>query len=518
MVSLTVYDGANGIGGNKLYLENKGKGVFLDFGKNFGKYGAFYEEFLKNRDTRGIHDLIHLDLLPKLNIYRPDLIPSDLSVSQYPALNVAAVLLSHAHVDHCGNIGMLRKDIPIVASPESIVIMKGMQDTVNASIEGDTAYISLRKPSDEIGQYLESDSKANYLGRDFYCTKKPSEEFATFMSKRPGQDAPKAKKKLEPGQCSYYDKAAFPFDISAHPVDHSLFGATAYILQGDLTVAYTGDFRLHGKNGDSTRKFVKEAKDASVLITEGTRAGRSDSPEGESSTEQSVCDVCKDSVESASGLVIADFSARNFERLESFQEIAEKTGRELVAPAKDIYMLQALACTDSACKSDSLRVYSELINKERKWETEAVQSFYGDNYIGHEAIRENPDNFILCFSFFDMKHLLDIKPKGGTYIYSACEAFSEEMEIDFVRLWHWLKRFNINPVGFSVEKEDGGNYNPIFDKRFHASGHASREDITWVIDQIDPDHIVPIHTEARDWFDKNFENVILPKEGVPLKF
>jgi len=40
MVSLTVYDGANGIGGNKLYLEENGKGVFLDFGKNFGKQGA----------------------------------------------------------------------------------------------------------------------------------------------------------------------------------------------------------------------------------------------------------------------------------------------------------------------------------------------------------------------------------------------------------------------------------------------------------------------------------------------
>jgi ribonuclease J len=79
--------------------------------------------------------------------------------------------------------------------------------------------------------------------------------------------------------------------------------------------------------------------------------------------------VCGDTVESASGLVIADFSARNFERLESFQDIAEKTGRELVVPAKDIYMLQALACTDSACKSESLRVYRELMSKERKWET-----------------------------------------------------------------------------------------------------------------------------------------------------
>jgi ribonuclease J len=42
MVSLTVYDGAYGIGGNKLYLEENGNGVFLDFGKNFGKYGVFY--------------------------------------------------------------------------------------------------------------------------------------------------------------------------------------------------------------------------------------------------------------------------------------------------------------------------------------------------------------------------------------------------------------------------------------------------------------------------------------------
>jgi len=380
MVSLTVYDGANGIGGNKIYLEEGGRGVFLDFGKNFGKYGFFYEEFLKNRDTRGIHDLVYLDLVPKLNIYRPDIIPSDLSMAQYPALNVAAVLLSHAHMDHCGNIGMLRKDIPIVASPESIVIMKGMQDTGVSSIETDTVYFSPRQPGDESGIILGSVANSNYLGRDFYCTKEPSDALTSFMSRRPGQDAPRTKKKLEPGTCCCYDNGAFPFEISAHPVDHSLYGATAYILRGDTTVAYTGDFRLHGKNGDSTRDFVKQAKDASVLIIEGTRASRDESAEGESPTEHSVCEVCKEAVESSKGLIVADFSARNFERLESFQEISEKTGRELVVPAKDVYMLQALACTDSTCKMDSLRVYSEIMNRSRKWEDEVVKPVYGDRY------------------------------------------------------------------------------------------------------------------------------------------
>ena len=208
--------------------------------------------------------------------------------------------------------------------------------------------------------------------------------------------------------------------------------------------------------------------------------------------------------------MIADFSPRNFERLESFQEIARKTGRKLVAMAKDVYMLHNLQCIDGSCTTGGLWIYSEITDKsKRKWEQEVVSSLYGDRYVDYASIRENPEDYILCFSFFDMKHLLDIKPDGGTYIYSACEAFNEEMEIDFIRLWHWLQRFNINSCGFSLE-EDGSL---SFDKRYHASGHASGEDITWAIEQIDPDCIVPVHTEARDWFRESFENVVLVDEG-----
>jgi len=173
MVSITVYDGATGIGGNKIFVEENGNGVFLDFGKNFGKYSQFYEEFLKSRDTRGIHDLMYLDLLPKLNIYRPDLIPADLSMGQYPSINIAAVLLSHAHMDHCGNLGMLRRDIPIVASPESIVIMKGMQDAGISSLETDTAYFSPRQPADDKGLYLGSVASMSQQDKSYLASSVP---------------------------------------------------------------------------------------------------------------------------------------------------------------------------------------------------------------------------------------------------------------------------------------------------------------------------------------------------------
>lgn len=88
MTSITVYDGANTIDGNKIYVENDGKGVFLDFGMNFANYNLYYQNFLRDRTNRGIYDLINLDLLPKLNIYREDLIPSNLDVSNYPRLDV----------------------------------------------------------------------------------------------------------------------------------------------------------------------------------------------------------------------------------------------------------------------------------------------------------------------------------------------------------------------------------------------------------------------------------------------
>jgi len=69
-----------------------------------------------------------------------------------------------------------------------------------------------------------------------------------------------------------------------------------------------------------------------------------------------------------------------------------------------------------------------------------------------------------------------------------------------------------------VAKEDGGRYNPVFEREHHASVRASREDLAGVIDRIDPDLIVPIHTEAREWLADRFENVVLAEVGVAIEF
>ncbi len=161
---------------------------------------------------------------------------------------------------------------------------------------------------------------------------------------------------------------------------------------------------------------------------------------------------------------------------------------------------------------DGVGIYGELKDRREKWETNIVMEKWDENYVDPVEIRRNPDGYILCFSFYDMKHLLDIKPEGGVYVYSASEAFSEEKEFDFLRLYKWLETFNFRVYGFEMVFESE-RPEPRFVKGYHASGHVSKDDLRWIIEEIDPDTIIPAHTENPEWFAENFDGVAVLKNG-----
>ncbi|TFG29004.1 MAG: MBL fold metallo-hydrolase [Promethearchaeota archaeon] len=504
MTKITMFDGAATIGGNKIYVEEKNRGVFLDFGMNFAKYKVFYQEFLSDRSARGIYDLISLNLIPKLNIYRIDLIPSDLSVSSFPKLNIEAILLSHAHMDHFGNIGLLDQSYPIVASPSTIMLLKAILDTSYAKLGSEVAYFTQKSLYDKDKRVLKTDrrEKSN-LGRNFISTSRYSDIFKDFLC-----TSMKKYKKIQPGTLCTLDEANLPFEVKPYIVDHSIYGATAYILEGDSTIAYTGDFRLHGKKADNSKKFVNNAKNSSILIIEGTRTSREDIDE----SEDIVFNKCLEAVKESKGLVIADFSARNFERLENFQEIASKVGRTLVIPNKDAYLLKALEKADGIDRTKDTLIYKELKGGMKYWEEKHLKELGKKKYIDPMTISNAPDKYLLCFSLFDMKHLLDIKPIGGTYVYSSSEAFEEESEYDFLRLTKWIETFGLKIYGYKIKEQDGRE-KPEFVKGYHASGHVSQNDIIWAIETIDPDIIIPVHTENPEWFSENFDNALILQDG-----
>jgi ribonuclease J len=380
---------------------------------------------------------------------------------------------------------------------------------LGGEMESEVAYSPKRFPTDDpkaikVGEY----HKVPADGRDFLLTGKVGKDLETFCSECPGSRELVAGDLDEACRC-------LPFRMKAFDVDHSIFGATAYAIEtpGGWLV-YTGDLRRHGINGDATDRFVKEAHglEPEVLLIEGTRIDGTE----RTVTEKEVHETCRNAVlEETKGLVIADFSPRNFERLDSFAQIARETDRKLVVTPKDAYLLDALKCADGKDWMKGLLVFrapkAQVDSVEKQ-----VHGKYSSRIIDMDGVKDNPKGFILCFSSYDLTQLLDMKPKGGTYIYSSSEAYSEEQVIDFLRLWNWLERFKFKAKGFQVVGS-GDEARPVFEKGFHASGHASSEELIKIIEDINPKKVIPVHTDHPEMFEKlGVDNVELAETGKEL--
>lgn len=264
------------------------------------------------------------------------------------------------------------------------------------------------------------------------------------------------------------------------------------------------------------------------LMVEGTNMGSqkgNDTVEGRRASEDDVYLNCLKATKNAKGrLVIADFGPRNIERLEIFVEIARETQRRLVITPKDAFMLYAMNLADPGIPDiladDMIMIYDAGKSK-FKWESGFIKEKFSTKYMGPKGVKAHPENYILAFSFFDIANLLDIQPDGGIYIYSTCEAFSEEMVLDVWRLGNWLEHFGIEPVGFKIKKtgDSPGEADIEFIPGYHASGHVSADELIDLIHDVKPKAIIPVHTEHPELFTerlgKDFR-VILPRHGVPI--
>ncbi|HJW88086.1 MAG TPA: MBL fold metallo-hydrolase RNA specificity domain-containing protein, partial [Dehalococcoidia bacterium] len=178
------------------------------------------------------------------------------------------------------------------------------------------------------------------------------------------------------------------------------------------------------------------------------------------------------------------------------------TARRLVVMPKDSYLLEAmsLACPQEVPPQllSPLLMYQEFRSpgREEVWR-EAVRKQHPSQFVGPREVRACPQDYILCFSFWDINELIDIHPQGGTYIYSSSEAFSEEQRMDIRRLNNWLEHFAMDAVG--LPDEETGKIPPE-QKGFHASGHASGPELLGMIREIQPEVLLPIHTEKPEYF------------------
>ncbi|MBI4185883.1 MAG: exonuclease [Chloroflexi bacterium] len=515
-MQLTVYDGADTIGGNKILLQDSGVNLFFDFGINFNLRNRYFEEYLVPRSRRGLLDMFHLGLLPPLrNIYRPDLEIADVDVWSrlrlpYPVqqIELHGVLLSHAHLDHSGHISFLRQGIPVVTSLCTAYIAKAIQDSSRSDFEKEVCYLIPRVESNgllESGHYKKFPAEQRPFA---VCDCAPPSSAGFWQSLPTSRGMVCCDLKMI--------EAIEGLPVKAFPVDHSIFGATAFAVETSAGwVVYTGDLRMHGKRGHLTRAFAQAARDLApvALICEGTHVDARVAI-GEAEVHARALKV----VRGCRNLVIADFGPRNLERLLTFRDIARDCGRKLVVATKDIYLLQAASLADGSVtppeRDEAILVYKETRRLD-SWEEDIYAAYAGRCVTPHE-LKANGRDYVLCFSFWDINELIDVDPDpGAVYLYSSSEAFDEEQRIDIARLMNWLKLFQMQPVGLP-DPQTGKPSDS--EKGFHASGHITGPDLLELIETIGPGVVIPVHTQNHEFFRSNIEPGRLrqPEKGVPI--
>lgn len=514
-LTITVYGGAAGtdpatgeIGGNKILVETGDRTFFLDFGTRFGLTGYFFDEFLQPRGAVGLRDFLRLGLIPpKEGIYRDDLCACEPDLweryRKHPAYrrveHLDGILLSHAHQDHNGCMGFLKPIVPIYTGLMTALIGKGMQDLGS----GEFCYVA---PKELTGEGTLKGVTGVRQGRPHYICEtegtiaRALDDLRTFFARHPGirtrfQAAPTETADLE------------HLGLRFFRVDHSIPGSGAFAVRTPIGwIGYTGDLRRHGFSKARTERFAQEL--AELLIVEGTRL--QDEPAIE---EPTVHETALEVVRRERGLVIADFSARNIERLRTFRDISRELGRRLVVTTKDAYLLQHMHVIDPKIPSpdeDGLAILRTPRGSGRdQWERDLLERFSG-HATNAAAIRQSPGEHLLCLSYWDITNLIDLEPVGGTYIYSASEAYDEEQRFDHERLNHWLDLFRLTKVGGLPGAEQGP---------FYASGHIDGPGMEWLIETVNPTQILPVHTQKLGWFETRWpEKVVRAPYGTAVRF
>jgi len=442
MTELTFYGGVGEIGGNKILLSEDGNRIFLDFGKNFGKESAYYDDpYLTPRNES---QLLNLGLLPDLKgIYKGDEEPS-----------VDGVIVTHPHLDHWGYTCFLDNRIPLYCG------------------EGTKRMIVNSEQS-----YSAGPSKDYYIA---HLTKSIEEEYKDFRTFRTGDSKSIGEIAFEP----------------VH-VDHSVHAAYGYIIEtSGGTIAYTGDFRLHGPKAEMSEEFIEKAMKAEpdLLISEGTNMAG-----GEVSSEEEVREKLDSLVSETPGLVIVSFSLRNIDRLRSVYEVAKRNGRKLAISMKQAFLLQSLR-EDPGIDIFDIRekdviVFGEEPSKMQEWERrvlDEVELWNGDE------VRDIQDEVVLKASYYDMNDLMDVDPvPGSIFVLSQSEPFDEEGEIQHEKLLNWCEHYGL----------------PLY--QVHVSGHVMPHQLKETIEKIDPGRVVPVHTERPELFKRYMGDldteIVLPR-------
>lgn len=490
--SVTVYDGAEGIGGNKVEIRDdvldpatggvQTTRILLDFGANMPRQDKYFDQpfpdYDKNSENYGarLKAMLRLGILPTalgMENYA-DRIYVEKDKDKAPTPTIQAIFLSHAHQDHNGCIGYLNPKIKLIATPETLCFHR----IANIPPKGSS-------------------------------TKKANSESCRLTQEIGGGES----------------TTVGSITVTAVRVDHSMPGCCAFLIQtSDARIVYTGDFRHHGASEHYawTENFIMRAADSrpALLICEGTNVDEYKHeaeeahgvPEPDSGSLKDFLATEVDRSFRHDGMVFANVSAKELDRIDTLYEVVRESSqrdatfhvsaynaRLLVALAKTgaydkepdhiVRQFDLPAIQDKRVEIDSrVRIYERYTGELDKSEPElsALRTVFEGRIhpIGAYATEPQLRQSAVVLLYGNDIELLDkiAPPPRSKYIQSVSEAFTEELVADNLRLRAWVDSWGLT-------------YHQM-----HVSGHVHAAKLKQDVERINPTYLLPLHTLHRDLF------------------
>ena len=280
--------------------------------------------------------------------------------------------------------------------------------------------------------------------------------------------------------------------ITSYLCDHSAFDSHMFLLDCEgKKILYTGDFRSNGRK--FFQSLLNKLPKVAALITEGTNLSN-DKIGKINLTEKELEKKGIEILEGNDRPVFVLMASTNIDRIVTFYKIANATKRLFLI---DTYV--GVVTDTIGGNIPNPRTFSNVrifLTNQDKYE---ILKNYPQNKIGKNEIANS--NFMMC-----------IRSSMKQYLENRSKEFSFEGCVLFYSMWEGYKKQE-NMKEFLKFMEEKG----VKTISLHTSGHADEKDFDKLIKKIEPEIIIPVHTENSEWF-KRYENceVIYDKNIIKI--
>lgn len=343
-MQLIVHRGANQVGGSCIEISHENFTILLDIGLPLDS--GFDDDMESNLPQ------------PLFNEIRQGI------------KKINAVLLSHAHMDHYGLVGMLPREIPLYTGQASA-------DLINL-----TSKISFRT-KEQIAPHFFTNKKTFFIG---------------------------------------------PFAITPYRVDHSAFDSYAFLISaGGKSIFYSGDFRSHGRLTKVFDKLISDPPKVDVLLMEGTMVG-SRSKEL-SLSERKLEEKYVQLIQETPGIVMVSASSQNIDRLVTLFKATMRSKRLFIIDFYTAEIIETLGKYANIPRASWPRIRVCYPKRLSKWfkilGLSDITEKHRKNGIKWTRLREIENKAVILIrpNFNEIKEYLSLK--DATWVYSMWPGYFE---------------------------------------------------------------------------------------------